>query len=73
MIKRWARGDKARAICDRSGFEYPYKEMVVEPGTRLFVHYTESDGAWNLIDHPQNFPPKNLVDGVALKNARTDP
>lgn len=28
--------------------------MVHEPGTNLFVHWTESDGKWNLVDNPRN-------------------
>lgn len=44
----------AFAICDRSGFKYPYNQMVHEPGTGLFVHWTESDGKWNLVDNPRN-------------------
>jgi hypothetical protein len=30
--------------------------MVVEPGTGLFVHRSMSDGKWNRVDHPLNFP-----------------
>lgn len=49
-----ASGKYAIAICDRSGFQFPWKEMVKEPGTGFIVHRTESDGKWNLVDHPQN-------------------
>jgi hypothetical protein len=72
MSKRYSRGKKARFICDRSGFEYPYSEGVIEPGTGLFVHKSESDGMWNLVDHPQNFSPKDLDDEKGLRNARPD-
>ncbi len=44
---------RARAISDRSGFRFPMHEMVVEPGTGYLVHFSESDGKWNFVDHPQ--------------------
>jgi len=69
---RWASGKHARAICDRSGFEYSYREMVREPGTRLLVHWSESDGPYNRVDHPQNHPPHDLTDDIALRDARPD-
>ena len=73
MGRKYGKGKYARAICDRSGFEYPYSEMVVEPGTGLFVHKSESDGRWNAVDHAQNFSPRNLADGAPLRNSRPDP
>lgn len=72
MSNVFAKGKIALAICDRSGFAYPYREMVKEPGTGLLVHWTESDGPYNIVDHPQNYPPKDLVDAVALRWARPD-
>lgn len=68
----FAKGKKARAICDRSGFEYPMSEMVVEPGTNYLVHRSETDGMWNIVDHPQNFPPSKLGDAIAIENPRPD-
>lgn len=52
----YASGKNAIAICDRSGFKYPWSEMVVEPGTGWLVHRSESDGKYSLVSHPQNFP-----------------
>lgn len=72
MSRKWGKGKYAKAICDRSGFEYPYNEMVVEKGTGLFVHRSETDGMWNLVDHPQNKSPRPKLDGLPLKNARPD-
>ena len=69
--RKFAKGKKARAICDRSGFEYAYKEMVVEPGTGLLVHKSMSDGRWNRVDHPQNFP-ADVNETIGLRNPRTD-
>ena len=53
---KFSSGKNAWAICDRTGFRHPYTEMVTEPGTGLFVHYSVSDGEYNTVDHPQNFP-----------------
>lgn len=60
----------AKFICDRSGFEYPLSEAVLEPGTNFMVHYSESDGNYSRVKHPQNFPPKNVVDEIGLQYAR---
>lgn len=49
-----AKGKYAIAISDRCGFKFLWKEMVKEPGTGFIVHYSESDGKYNLVDHPQN-------------------
>ncbi len=70
--KKYASGKNARAICDRSGYEYPMSEMVVEPGTNYLVHHTMSDGMYSLVDHPQNFPVTKIGDVVGLENPRVD-
>lgn len=71
-VKKFAEGKKARAICDRSGMEYPMDQMVLEPGTNLLVHHTMTDGEYNIVDHPQNFPPRKLGDSMAIENPRVD-
>lgn len=58
-----------KSISDRSGKAFPYREMITEPGTKLQVHYTESDGMWNMLDHPQNHI-KGKSDKMSLKNGR---
>ena len=58
-------------ICERSGFEYPIKYMTKEPGTGLIVAKQESDGKYNIVDHPQNHV-KAKADGRVIKNARPD-
>jgi len=68
---KWATGKHAWAISDRSGFRFPYREMIFEPGTNLFVHKSESDGMWNRVDHPQNFP-ADTREAIGLKNVRRD-
>lgn len=70
--RRFAKGRKSRGICERTGFEVPYRKIVVEPGTKLLVENTMSDGRWNRVDHPQNYSPRNLGDGQRLKNATGD-
>lgn len=72
MSNVFAKGKRALAICDRSGMAYPYREMIREPGTGLIVHWSESDGRYNAVDHPQNFPPRDLADAIALRWARPD-
>ena len=69
-MSKFAVGKRSRAISDRSGLEFPYKEMVKE-WNGSFVHYTEYEAK-----HPQLEPKPVSADGVALLNvrpARTEP
>ena len=59
----FAKGKYARAISDRSGLEYPYREMVRE-WNGLLVHISEYEPK-----HPQ-LDPIVFNDPEALKNAR---
>jgi hypothetical protein len=68
---RFASGRHGNAVCDRSGLIFPYREMVVERGTGLFVHVSEVDHD-NWKTHPQLYPPRNLVDAIGLENARPE-
>ena len=61
-----ATGKYAKAISDRSGREFPYKEMVKE-WNGSFVHQSEFEAK-----HPQLDPKKRAVDNEALKNARPE-
>jgi hypothetical protein len=65
-MSRYATGKYAKAISDRSGMEFPYKEMVRE-WNGAFVHFTEFEPK-----QPQLEPKPNGADGVALLNTRTD-
>ena len=65
-MARYATGKYAKAISDRSGMEFPYKEMVRE-WNGAFVHFTEFEPK-----QPQLEPKPNGADGVALLNTRTD-
>ena len=60
-----------KGISDRSGKAYPISELVKEPGTGYIVHFTESDGMWNIKDHPQNHI-KGWTDKMTLKNSRPE-
>ena len=59
----FATGKYAKAISDRSGMAFPYKEMVTE-WNGSFVHKSEYEEK-----HPQLEPRKHKPDAEALKNA----
>ena len=60
----YAIGKRSKAISDRSGMAYPYKEMVKEWNGSL-VHISEFEPK-----HPQLDPPYHKADAIALKNPR---
>ena len=59
-----AAGKYAKAISDRSGLEFPYKEMIKEWNGSL-VHRSEYESK-----HPQLERQQHKPDGQSLKNAR---
>jgi|TARA_X000001036_G_scaffold409457_1_gene420562 hypothetical protein len=61
----FATGKRSKAISDRSGQAFPYKEMVKE-WTGALVHISEFEPK-----HPQLDPPYHKADAVALKNTRS--
>ena len=61
-----ATGKYAKAISDRSGFEFPYNEMVKE-WNGAFVHKSEFEAK-----HPQLELGIHAADQEGLMNARTD-
>ena len=63
---KYATGKYAKAISDRSGVEFPYREMVRE-WNGSFVHYTEFEPK-----QPQLQPRSQSGDGIALLNVRSD-
>ena len=65
-MSKYATGKRAIAISDRSGMQFPYKEMVRE-WNGSFVHYTEYEPK-----QPQLEPKATGGDGVALLNVRPD-
>ena len=60
----YARGKYAKAISDRSGVAFPYKEMVKEWNGSL-VHRTEYEEK-----HPQLEPKRVRSDKISLLDAR---
>ena len=63
---KYATGKYAKAISDRSGMEFPYREMVKE-WNGAFVHVSEFEPK-----QPQLEPKPQSPDGVALLHVRTD-
>jgi hypothetical protein len=59
-----ASGKYSKAISDRSGLEFPYKEMIKEWNGSL-VHKSEFEAK-----HPQEEPTTHVADGEALTNSR---
>jgi hypothetical protein len=67
-----ASGKYAVAISDRSGFKFRWKDMIKEPGTGFIVHPSESDGPFNLKDHPQNNLGNTRAENIGLAWTRPD-
>ena len=65
-MPRYAKGRKAVAISDRSGFRVPYKNLRTE-WTGLRVEPEEYEPK-----NPQLTPPKNIIDATALFKPRPD-
>ena len=65
-MAKYATGKHAKAISDRSGVEFPYREMVRE-WNGAFVHVSEFEPK-----QPQLEPKPLSADGIALRNVRTD-
>ena len=65
-MAKYATGKYAKAISDRSGMEFPYREMVRE-WNGAFVHVSEFEPK-----QPQLEPKPQSPDGVALLHVRTD-
>ena len=65
-MPKYASGKHAKAISDRSGMEFPYREMVRE-WNGAFVHVSEFEPK-----QPQLEPKPISGDGIALRNVRSD-
>lgn len=57
-------------ISDRSGFRYKYEERVKET-SGVVVGPDETDGNYDIINHPQNKSPR-ISDFIVLQDARPD-
>ena len=67
----FAVGRRAYFICDQCGFQCPYKDQL-HSSYGTVVCPTCYDGAYDLRNHPQNFPPKSLNDPIAIRYPRAD-
>ena len=65
-MAKYATGKYAKAISDRSGMEFPYKEMVRE-WNGAFVHVSEFEPK-----QPQLEPKPMIGDSISLRNVRPD-
>ena len=65
-MPKYASGKYAKAISDRSGLEFPYKEMVRE-WNGAFVHVSEFEPK-----QPQLEPKPMSADAISLANIRPD-
>ena len=65
-MSKYATGKYAKAISDRSGLEFPYREMVRE-WNGSFVHVSEFEPK-----QPQLEPKPRVLMVYALRNVRTD-
>lgn len=68
----FAHGKKAWSISQRSGLRFPYNEMVIEPGTNIWLHRSETDGKYNRVDHPQGNVKAPPADRMALEKIFID-
>lgn len=68
----FASGKYAWALCMRCGFRFSYPDIKTESGTHLRVCDTCNDGAFNLVDHPQNGPFPVTPDPQSIKWAFPD-
>ena len=64
-MSKYATGKYAKAISDRSGLEFPYREMVREWNGSI-VHVSEFEPK-----QPQLEPKPTNADGIALRHVRT--
>ena len=65
-MSKYATGKYAKAISDRSGLEFPYREMVRE-WNGSFVHVSEFEPK-----QPQLEPRPSSADAISIRNVRVD-
>ena len=65
-MAKYATGKYAKAISDRSGLEFPYREMVRE-WNGSFVHVSEFEPK-----QPQLEPRPSSADAISIRNVRVD-
>lgn len=64
MKRRTAKGKYSNAISTRDGHEYPYTEMVRDPVSKQWVHYSEVDK--DFYENGRENPRKAVEDVIAL-------
>lgn len=69
----FAKGKRAIAIDQRSGFKHLQEDMVFEPGTNYYVHRDESDGGANLVTDPLNYVSDKMKRSEAIGLRYTSP
>ena len=69
--RKWASSKGVTGFSDRSGLPYRYSDMIIEPGTGLWIHKSESDGAENITEAFRD--PKVPSDAQKLKHGRNIP
>ena len=65
-----ANNKNSLAICDTCGFRYPHRVMRMN-SYGMLVCPTDWDGAFNLVNNPQNKSP-NVKDDENIRNPRPD-
>lgn len=64
--RRYAKGKKSFAMCDRGGHKIPYKNLKTEwNGLRVDKHWWEEK-------HPQLTPVRDVGDAQAVRDPRPD-
>ncbi|MEK9918813.1 MAG: hypothetical protein VW496_05410 [Pelagibacteraceae bacterium] len=66
-----ASNKNAYGLCDICGWRYPLKDLKFDTARNL-VCPTDFDGAFDKINHPQNFT-ANLTENIVVRNPRPDP
>jgi len=62
----FAKGRKAIAIDQRTGFKKLQRDMLFEPGTNYFMHKEESDGKHNLVTDKLNYISDKMKEPEAI-------
>lgn len=67
----WANPAKSKAICDQCGHMYKHRDLKMSSYGTL-VCPSCYDGAFDLLNHPQNKAPANVFDHIAIRDPRPE-
>jgi len=70
-MTNYASGRYTWRVCDICGFTYMYDETTYSSYNTVRCPYCD-DGAFDLKNHPQNWPPPVVADPIAVKDPRPD-